>query len=408
MLRHEVQSVESQNCLSPTAPGKGRKAQKERIVNIAIMNTDRFLFHKECVYLRRFSGEGRAEVHAVLHPAAGCISFESQLADIETTLESLLESERRVGREMKVALKRSHLSDSVNQSEMAQMPAVGQPPADGGRIAMLVILIESAVAVNGSSTTMIIRGDYTDFWHFRNSVPGESLYDATENSLRGFDRMLSAAGCSLADNCVRTWFWIRDIDARYTEMVKGRNNVFKSAGLSPATHFIASTGIGADLATPDTPLLFGALAIKGIDEDQIHYIKAHDHLNDTIDYGVAFERATAVDYGDRRVVYVSGTASIDSNGAIYAPCDPARQTERMCDNIDALLLEAGCSGEDLMHGVLYVRDAADFSVAKRIVARRYPGVPVLCVRACVCRPGWLVEMECVAVKPQKDERYPDY
>ena len=372
------------------------------------MNTDRFLFDRECLELRRFSGEGRAEIHAVLHPAADCISFESQLADIENTLEYLLESERRVGREMKVALKRSHISDSVNQSEMVQMPAVGQPPADGKRIGMLVILIESAVAVNGASTTMIIRGDYTDFWYFRNSASGESLYDATENSLRDFDRILSASGSSLADNCVRTWFWIRDIDAHYTEMVRGRNDVFKSIGLSPATHFIASTGIGADLATPYTPLLFSALAIKGIDEDQIHYIKAHDNLNDTIDYGVAFERATAVDYGDRRVVYVSGTASIDSKGAIYAPGDPVGQTERMCDNIDALLLDAGCSGEDLMHGVLYVRDPADFSAVRRIVARRYPEVPILCVRACVCRPGWLVEMECMAVKPQKDERYPDY
>ena len=80
------------------------------------MNTDRFLFDRECLELRRFSGEGRAEIHAVLHPAADCISFESQLADIENTLEYLLESERRVGREMKVALKRSHISDSVNQS----------------------------------------------------------------------------------------------------------------------------------------------------------------------------------------------------------------------------------------------------------------------------------------------------
>lgn len=382
--------------------------RSHEIVNFVIMNTDSFLFDKGRVDLRRFSGEGRAEVHALLHPAADCISFESQLADIEHTLECLLELEQRVGRDMKVAFKRAHLSDSVNQYEMVKIPAVGQPPADGKRIVMLVILIESAVAVNGASTTMIIRGNYTDFWYFRNSVPGESLYDATEISLRGFDHFLSASGCSLADNCVRTWFWIRDIDARYPEMVKGRNDVFKSVGLSPATHFIASTGIGADLATPDTPLLFNALAIKGIDEDQIHYIKAHDHLNDTFDYGVAFERATAVDYGDRRVVYVSGTASIDHNGAIYAPGDPVRQTERMCDNIDALLMEAGCSGKDLMHGVLYFRDPADCPIVRRIVARRYPEVPVLCVRACVCRPGWLVEMECVAVKPQKDERYPDY
>lgn len=378
------------------------------MVNFVFMNDDKFPIERNRVDSRRFRGGGRAELHTVLRPGPECVSFESQRDDLDRTLRSILASECEAGREMRIALKRCHLSDSVNQYGEVGGLSVGQPPAAGSRIEMLVILTESSVSVEGEASTMISRGSYSDLWFFRNAPDGEPLYDATVESLGGFDSILRGAGGSLASNCVRTWFWVRDIDAEYSRMVKGRNDVFKSLGLTPDTHFIASTGIGADLATPRTPLLFSALAVMGLDEDQIHYIKAPAHLNDTINYGVAFERATAIDYGDRRVVYVSGTASIDSHGEIFAPGDIVRQTERMCDNIDALLTAADCGPEDLMHAVLYVRDPADFRLAREIVGRRYPETPCLCVRACVCRPGWLVEMECMAMRPQKDDRYADY
>lgn len=378
------------------------------MVNFVFMNNDKFPFDTNRVVSRRFRGDGRAEVHAVLRPAPECVSFESQRDDLDHTLNLLISSEREAGRDLRVALKRCHLSDSVNQYRYVGGQSVGQPPSDGNRIEMLVVLTESSVAVEGETSTLISRGCYSDLWFFRNSRDGESLYDATVESLGGFDAVLRGAGGSLADNCVRTWFWVRDIDAEYSGMVKGRNDVFRSVGLSSDTHFIASTGIGADLATPHTPLFFSALAIMGVEKEQIRYIKAPDYLNDTIDYGVAFERATSVDYGDRRVVYVSGTASIDSRGEIFAPGDIFRQTERMCDNIDALLATADCAPEDLMHAVLYVRDPADFRIARDVVGKRYPEVPCLTVRASVCRPGWLVEMECMAMRPQKDDRYADY
>ena len=42
-------------------------------------------------------------------------------------------------------------------------------------------------------------------------------------------------------NCIRTWFFIHNIDEYYAGMVKGRNDEFDKFGLLPGNHFIAST-----------------------------------------------------------------------------------------------------------------------------------------------------------------------
>lgn len=51
-------------------------------------------------------------------------------------------------------------------------------------------------------------------------------------------------GLDLKTHCVRTWIYVRDIDSNYAGLVKARNDVFAEEGLSPDTHYIASTGIG--------------------------------------------------------------------------------------------------------------------------------------------------------------------
>jgi enamine deaminase RidA (YjgF/YER057c/UK114 family) len=48
--------------------------------------------------------------------------------------------------------------------------------------------------------------------------------------------------------------------------------------------------------------------------------------------------------------------------------------------------------------IVYLRDVADYQVVRDVFAQRFPDKPVVIVHAPVCRPGWLVEMECTAVK----------
>ena len=171
--------------------------------------------------------------------------------------------------------------------------------------------------------------------------------------------------------------------------------------------------MGGSLSTTPAADL-GAIVIKeavkraGIKPEQIHYLYAPTHLNRTSDYGVSFERGTYIDYQDRRHVIISGTASINNKGQIEHPKDIIKQTRRMWENIAALLSEADCTYDEVGLMIVYLRDIADYDVVRRLYDERFPDKPCIIVNAPVCRSGWLVEMECIAVKKFNNSTLPAY
>ena len=219
---------------------------------------------------------------------------------------------------------------------------------------------------------------------------------------------LAQENCTLADNCIRTWLFVNDIDNNYPGVVRARNQVFYTQGLTQDTHFIASTGIGGRQQDPKVLMQMDNYAIAGIAREQIHYLYAPTHLNRTSDYGVSFERGTYVDYADRRQVIISGTASINNKGQIEHPGDIRKQTHRMWDNVEALLTEAGCSYDDVSIMIVYLRDVADYALIKDLYDERFPDKPRVIVHAPVCRSGWLIEMECMAVRKNDDSQLPAF
>jgi Putative translation initiation inhibitor, yjgF family len=191
-------------------------------------------------------------------------------------------------------------------------------------------------------------------------------------------------------------------------VVRARNQFFFTQGLTVNTHFIASTGIGGRQADPNVLSQMDNYAIAGIQQEQIHYLYASSHLNRTSDYGVSFERGTYIDYADRRQVYISGTASINNKGEIMYPKDIRKQTQRMWENVETLLAEANCSYEDVGYMIVYLRDLADYQVVRNLFEERFSGMPYVIVHAPVCRSGWLVEMECMAVRKTDNPQFPAF
>ena len=131
-----------------------------------------------------------------------------------------------------------------------------------------------------------------------------------------------------------------------------------------------------------------AYTVDGLQPEQIRFLYAPTHLNPTYEYGVTFERGTAVSYGDRKHIFLSGTASIDRYGEIVHPGNVIKQSERMIENITALLNEAGADLNDIMQAIVYIRDTADFARVEQYMKANHPDIPYLIVRAPVCRPGW--------------------
>lgn len=209
----------------------------------------------------------------------------------------------------------------------------------------------------------------------------------------------------LADDCIRTWFFVQNVDVNYAGLVKARNEVFTEQSLTPQTHYIASTGIEGRHADPKVLVQMDTYAVEGLTPGQIHHLYAPTHLNPTYEYGVSFERGTSIDYGDRRHVFISGTASINNKGEIVHCGDVRKQTERMWENVETLLEEAGCGFEEVGQMIIYLRDTADYAVVREMHDQQFPDIPKVIVHGPVCRPHWLVEMECIAVKTQENDGY---
>ena len=347
---------------------------------------------------RRFPAtpKGLTEYHTTLQVQDGSLSFENQL---DAILKAY--SAETAGKE--VLLRRFFLSDPANQEarldkRLADLPAaatsiIGQPPLNGTKIAAWIYAVEGGECEGG----VFSHNGYQHLWT-GSMMSGQFHSEAqTAEIFEAYDATLSKKGMNVAGNCIRTWLFVRDVDTNYAGVVKGRRDYFDRIGLTPDTHFIASTGIAGFSADPRQVVRMDAYAVRGLKEGQIQYLHAYDHLSPTALYGVTFERGTAVTYGDRKHVFISGTASIDKEGRVIHVDNPEKQAERMLENVEVLLKEAGAGFKDIAYSIVYLRDAADYPCVRSLLQRSCPSLAPIYVLAPVCRPAWLVEMECLAV-----------
>ena len=344
-------------------------------------------------------GKRRMESFAVLTLTDTLKPFEGQTELLLARLRKVLEAEGTP------VLIRFFLSDPANQTEALRerigidcpVSIIGQAPLNGTKIVAMVWCRKEAVSERLSDRMYRIgeRG-IDEYWFTCGLSDSEGSYDQTVSLLDELSSGLESQGLTLQTNCMRTWLFVQNIDVNYKGVVEGRNTVFDRHGLTPDTHFIASTGIEGRTACCKNKVMLDAVAVSGPGV-LVKYLHGESHLNPTSQYGVRFERGTLVEYPDRRHVYISGTASIDNKGKILYEGDIVRQTERMIENVQVLLSEAGCGFGQVGSMIVYLRDIADYAVVNRIFETRFPDCPRVMVQAPVCRPGWLVEMECIAI-----------
>ena len=297
----------------------------------------------------------------------------------------------------------------------SRISVVEQPPLDGNRIAALVRTSSEA--------------DHYLFHSLRlteEEAAGKTSYEQSRLLFDKYLDIIRPLGLELKTHCVRTWIYVRDIDSNYAGLVKARNDVFAEEGLSFDTHYIASTGIGGANEVRSAVVAMDFLTQPGIREEDKTYLKALSHLSPTHDYGVAFERGVKVAGPSADHIYISGTASIDHLGHILHEGDVIAQADRLLENIAALFAESGQDGllsakskgpvrvpqgepgtgiafphcalapvpAGVPYWVVYLRDISDFAKIDAYMQARFPDTPRIILEARVCRPGWLIEMEC--------------
>lgn len=287
---------------------------------------------------------------------------------------------------------------------------IGQTPLDSAFVSLQAYCLagERERKSAGNDTILVKHGAYESLWTLDYPpLRADAAHQATQ-VIKAAQAKLDRRGMSLASDMVRTWYYIRDIDNNYEGMIKSRLHWYEANGLTATTHSIASTGIEGQAPNPHALVALHAHAVKGLAPEQIVYLKALEFLSPTYQYGVNFERATKIIYGDRVHCHISGTASIDKNGDVLHKNDPARQTERALENIAALLSEGDLTVGDIRAATVYLRDPCDYGLVAPIVAAVLPAdCAVNYTRAAVCRPDWLVEIEGEAVAFRKSA-YPDF
>ena len=349
-------------------------------------------------------GKDVKEYHVMLQATDCRMTFYQQLEALQSAYQQLM-SEQLYG--AVAVFKRYFLSDAANQADEViasdicdcAKSIVEQAPLDGTKVALWGYLMTGVnTRLLKSELFEASHGIYRHLWNgSAHNMATNSEYQ-TRLLFNEYILQLAQEDCTLEANCLRTWLFVNDIDLNYGGVVRARNQVFFTQGLTNNTHFIASTGIGGRMHDPNVLTMMDNYAVAGLKKEQIKYLYAPTHLNRTSDYGVSFERGTMVDYGDRRHVLISGTASINNKGMVVHQKDVVKQTQRMWEHVDALLNEAECTFDDATHFIVYLRDGSDYAVVSELFRQRFPNMPTVIVRAPVCRPEWLIEMECMAIK----------
>ncbi len=355
---------------------------------------------------------GVAEYHAILHVEPRGQIFTEQYARLLKAEAALLALPQFGG--ACVVFKRYFLSDACNQVPLmtdlgdASVSFIQQPPLDGSKVALWVYAQKGVEMKSRDGVIEVRHNGYTQLWKMgMTSNVGDSAQQ-TAALLEQYESLLARYGATIEANSVRTWFYVRDVDTQYAGMVRARKANFEANGLTPQSHYISSTGIGGLPADPKAIIQLGTCSLIGFEPRQQRYLYALSHLNKTIEYGVTFERGTLVEYGDRGHVYISGTASIDNKGNVLYVGDIRRQVGRMWENVEKLLEEGGMGFADVMQIVVYLRDTADYDIVSRMFAEKFPNTPYVLTLAPVCRPTWLIEMECIAVDKRENKEFRDF
>ena len=368
---------------------------------------------------------GVSEIHFMIKPDTKA-GFANQMDDLQAAWNRRLK-ELNIESET-VILKRFFMSDLVNQyplfkEKLANSTAseegsfgvsiVEQPPLPDNKIVMWAyhIIDEKKEAKKFMEKNNLVweHNNCRQIWTTQMiDAKVESSFDQMDSIFKSYTPMIESYQLSLRDDVIRTWIYVQNVDANYEGVVVSRRELFEEKGLTKETNFITSTGIEGRFHNPAVKVSMDALAVSGLQKGQVQFLNALDHLNPTHEYGVTFERGTSVEYGDRKQIFISGTASIDNKGEVVHVGDVYQQMHRAIENIEALLRDTQAELSDLAKIIVYLRDQGDYQIVDQYLRNRFKGLPYVIVWAPVCRPGWLIEIEGIALTENLNKNYKNF
>ncbi|MBN8216925.1 MAG: hypothetical protein J0L75_09810 [Spirochaetes bacterium] len=380
-------------------------------------------------YSRFSTPEGLEETFLVLQSRPG-LDYKESLDDLD---ERFVLAQKKLMLPVRgLAWTRIYLSDIANQRDRllasktflrcttGAVSIIEQAPLDASHLRLICYFVDHGEAAPVKTLShplgdpwqslVSLKGRHYDTLIAGNLVGKNSMdsHQQTTEIFNTYTAILQEHKQTLLDNAVRTWIFVRDIDNHYQGMVDSRREFFDRAGLTKDTRYLASTGIEGKSREVDTLVSMDALSVSNLKPEQIVRMEALKYLCPTHAYHVTFERGIRVKFGDRSHLYLSGTASIDHEGKIVHEYDPVKQTRRTLVNIKALFKPHGMDLNDLAYLIIYLRNPASYESVMKVIRDEVPShLPIIAVKGTVCRPKWLIEMEGIAIKAEKNP-YPPF
>lgn len=104
-----------------------------------------------------------------------------------------------------------------------------------------------------------------------------------------------------------------------------------------------------------------------------------------------------------QMIFVSGQIPLDpSTGEIVGADDIVKQTERVMENLVAVLAAANAKTQDIAKTTVFLKDMNDFAAMNKVYAQYFDEASAparACVEVSRLPKDVLVEIECIAVVP---------
>lgn len=210
---------------------------------------------------------------------------------------------------------------------------------------------------------------------------------------------------------IRQWNYVEGIlgfdgEQQHYQEFNNIRSAFYNAHFSE-TGFPAATGIGMNRGGVIVEFVaVKSSRAKSVRVDNPKQIAAHDYSEKVlvgeecvIKSTPKFERARYFELDEKKMIFISGTASITGERTVGVN-NPEEQTEITIQNIKQLysdeVLEEVVKQKTQPkygHARVYIKNRKDFAAIKRIYKKHYGNLPVVYIIADICRTDLLVEIE---------------
>ncbi|HVN47756.1 MAG TPA: RidA family protein [Bacteroidota bacterium] len=224
----------------------------------------------------------------------------------------------------------------------------------------------------------------------------------SEMMFRQAEKILHAEGAAYQD-VVRTWIYISDILDWYDDFNVSRNKFFSEYGLlgnaehrgeAEQKYFPASTGIGGRNSA-NLPATMDVFAVHRSPESSVQIRPLYGRKQRSpYRYGSAFSRAMVVEDAESKMIFVSGTASIDEEGKSVFIGDAEAQIRHALQVVSALVAEENATLHDLCETTLFFKRSEDVTLYHKVAEQLgITNIPSVNVIADVCRDELLFELD---------------